>query len=82
MAEKRVIRKSRYSYPVIVEPNEDGYYVRCPALQGCSTQGRTYEEAMKNIKDAIILSIESRKAHGEPIPTSKGFSLTSVEVRA
>ena len=33
---------------------EDGWYVvECPAIPGCVSQGRTVEEALKNIKDAI-----------------------------
>jgi predicted RNase H-like HicB family nuclease len=34
-------------------------------LPGCHTQGETYEEAIKNIEDAIKLYIESLKAHNE-----------------
>jgi predicted RNase H-like HicB family nuclease len=58
-----------YNYTVIFEKEEDGgYHVFCPALAGCHTQGDTYDKAMKNIKDAIKLYIESLKAHHEPIP--------------
>ena len=39
-----------------------------PLLQGCYTQGETYEEALENIKDAIRLHIEARKERGEPVP--------------
>jgi len=46
--------------PIIVEADADGYYVSCPALQGCYSQGDTYEEAFANIKDAIRLHIEDR----------------------
>ena len=58
-----------YSYTVIFEKEEDGgYHVFYPTLPGCHTQGDTYDKAMKNIKDAIKLNIESLKAHHEPIP--------------
>jgi predicted RNase H-like HicB family nuclease len=58
-----------YNYTVIFEKEEDGgYHVFCPTLPGCHTQGDTYDKAMKNIKDAIRLYIESLKAHHEPIP--------------
>ena len=53
---------------VIVEKDQDGYFVFCPELQGCYTQGDTYEEAMENIKDAIRLHIEDRLESGEDIP--------------
>ena len=48
-----------YKISVVVEKDEDGYYVYCPELQGCYSQGETYEEAIENIKDAIKLHIEA-----------------------
>jgi len=39
---------------VIIEKDEAGYYVaEVPALPGCLSQGKTYEEAIANIKEAI-----------------------------
>ncbi len=39
---------------VIIYPGEDGFYVaECPSLPGCISQGKTKEEAIKNIKEAI-----------------------------
>ena len=44
----------RYKYTIVVEQDEDGIYIAsCPALQGCYTQGDTYEEAIANIKVAV-----------------------------
>jgi antitoxin HicB len=41
-------------YRVIIEQDENGVFVvECPALPGCVSQGDTYDEALKNIKDAI-----------------------------
>ena len=58
-----------YKFTVIVEQDEDGLYVASvPLLQGCYTQGKTYEEALENIKDAIKLHIEARQSLGEPVP--------------
>ena len=45
--------------PVIVEVDENGYYVYCPSLKGCHSQGDTLEEALENIKEAIELYLES-----------------------
>lgn len=54
---------------IVVERDEDGLYVASvPLLQGCYTQGETYEEALENIKDAIKLHIETRRALGESVP--------------
>ena len=39
---------------VIIYPGEDGYWVvECPSLPGCISQGKTYKEAVENIKEAI-----------------------------
>jgi len=58
-----------YKFTVVVERDEDGLYIASvPLLQGCYTQGKIYEEALENIKDAIKLHIEARQALGEPIP--------------
>lgn len=66
--------------PIVVEADSDGYFVSCPALQGCYSQGETYEEAVENIKDAIRLHIEDRLADGEEIPEHVSVSLSTVEV--
>jgi predicted RNase H-like HicB family nuclease len=66
--------------PIIVEADADGYFVSCPPLQGCYSQGDTYEEAVENIKDAIRLHIEDRLADGEEVPEHVSVSLSTVEV--
>lgn len=66
--------------PIIVESDPHGYFVSCPSLQGCYSQGETYEEAVENIKDAIRLHIEDRLADGEEIPEPVSVSLSTVEV--
>ncbi len=39
---------------VVIYPGEDGYLVaECPELPGCASQGRTREEALENIREAI-----------------------------
>jgi len=58
-----------YKYRVTFEPDEDGRIVAdCPAIEGCFTEGLTLNEAIEMVKDAMILSIESRIELGEPIP--------------
>ena len=66
--------------PIVVESDADGYFVSCPSLQGCYSQGDTYEEALENIKDAIRLHLEDRLAAGEEIPEHVAVSLSTVEV--
>ncbi len=69
-----------YRLSVIVEKDADGYFAFCPELQGCYTQGESYEEALENIKDAIRLNIEDMIESGEDIPVIESISLTSLEV--
>ena len=70
-----------YKFRIVVEQDEDGVYiVSCPALRGCYSQGATLEEATENIKDAILLHIEARKAIGEPIPIEVLLSEVEVSV--
>lgn len=45
--------------PIIVEIDEDGYYiVSCPLLRACHTFGETIEEAMEKIKEVIEMCLE------------------------
>ncbi len=69
-----------YRLSVVIEKDVDGYFAFCPELQGCYTQGDSYEEALENIKDAIRLHLEDRIKDGEAIPMAESISLTSLEV--
>ena len=56
-------------YQVVISLDETGFYVaECPVLPGCFSQGKSRKEALENIKEAIELSIETRKAKGIPLP--------------
>jgi predicted RNase H-like HicB family nuclease len=72
----------QYKFPVIVEKDADGYYAFCPDLQGCYSQGDTYEEALANIEDAIHLHIEDRLSAGEEVQQHEQVSLTTLVVAA
>ncbi|MDO8549397.1 MAG: type II toxin-antitoxin system HicB family antitoxin, partial [Ignavibacteria bacterium] len=51
-------------FRIIVQKDEDDYFVaECPTLPGCISQGKTREEAIENIQDAIKGYIESLKKH-------------------
>ncbi len=48
-------------FPVLVEKDEDNFYVvQCPLLSGCYTQGKTLDEALKNIREVIELCLEEK----------------------
>ncbi len=57
-------------YTIILEPNypEEGYTVKVPFLPGCITYGRTREEALARVKEAIGGFIEGLEKAGEPVP--------------
>ena len=71
-----------YHFSLVIEQDADGYFVRCPELQGCYSQGATYEEAMSNIRDAIKLHLQDRIADGERMPHAMSLSVGSIEVAA
>ncbi|MHB8376842.1 MAG: type II toxin-antitoxin system HicB family antitoxin [Dehalococcoidia bacterium] len=49
-----MLPKSRIAqFEVLIEPDEDGFHVWCPALKGCHSFGLTKDEALENIKEAI-----------------------------
>jgi predicted RNase H-like HicB family nuclease len=52
---------------VVIYPGEDGYWVvECPSLPGCISQGKTKEEAIENIREAIrgyIAALEEDNLH-------------------
>lgn len=54
---------------VIIYPGEDGYWVaECPSLAGCISQGKTKEEAITNIKEAIQGYIAALEEDGLSVP--------------
>ncbi|MCL6478034.1 MAG: type II toxin-antitoxin system HicB family antitoxin [Peptococcaceae bacterium] len=54
--------------PVTLSPGEDGWIIaECPVIPGCVSQGKSEEEAMSNIKEAIGLCLEVRKEEGLPL---------------
>ncbi len=45
--------------PIVVERDEDGYYiVSCPLFKGCHSYGETIEEAMENIREVVEMCLE------------------------
>ena len=57
---------------VFIYKGEDGFWVvECPSLPGCVSQGKTKEEALKNIKEAIEGYIEALKEDNLPVPPEK-----------
>ncbi|MCH7813371.1 MAG: type II toxin-antitoxin system HicB family antitoxin [Planctomycetes bacterium] len=69
------------SFSVILVPQPDGgFFVECPGLPGCYSQGDTLDEALANIREAISLVLEDLAELGEPIPEPSPPLLTEVLV--
>jgi len=59
---------SRYSFRIMLRPEpKGGYTVIVPSLPGCTTYGKTVDEAVSMAEDAIRAYLESMKKHGEEI---------------
>jgi predicted RNase H-like HicB family nuclease len=57
---------------VVMYPGEDGYWVvECPSLPGCISQGKTREDAVNNIKEAIEAYISALVDDGIEVPIEK-----------
>jgi predicted RNase H-like HicB family nuclease len=53
---------------VTLEQDEDGVWVvECPSIPGCVSQGKTRDEALENIKEAIALCLDVRAEEGLPL---------------
>jgi len=76
----RLEAQVHYHFSAIVGRDSDGYLARSPELQGCYTQGHTYEEALANLREAVGLHVEDRLASGEDIPQVEAISLITIEV--
>lgn len=62
---------------VIIYPGEDGYWVaQCPSLPPCISQGKTKEEAIANIQEAIELYLDLLQEEGRVVPEDKVETVT------
>lgn len=55
-------------FTVTLDRDEDGVWIaECPSIPGCVSQGRTRDEALKNVRDAAALCMEVRAEKGMPL---------------
>jgi predicted RNase H-like HicB family nuclease len=65
--------------PVVLTPGECGYIVaEVPVLPGCISQGKTIDEALKNVKEAAELCLESMDEEGWTL--SDNYKIEQIEV--
>lgn len=70
-----------YTFEIVVEKEEDegaGYMAYSPTLPGCFSNGKTIEEAKRNIREAVQQHLQSLLTHKQPIPQNE--KLVHVEV--
>ena len=68
-------------YTVILERDPSSILVaHVPALRGCVSQGRNKREAIRNIKEAIALYIETLIENGQPVPTEAAREVVELSV--
>ena len=82
---KKVLEKKVYQYTAIFEPDIEvgGYTVTIPSLPGCISEGDTFEQALKNIKEAASLYLEVMRTKKEEIlREEKGVIIAPVQVKA
>lgn len=53
----------KFNLPLLIEKGQDGFYVvECPVLEGCYSQGKTIDQALKNIRQVINMILEEKPA--------------------
>lgn len=64
MAKVSLTKVKDRQFPIVVERDEDGFYVaECPLFQGCYSQGKTLDECLKNIREVIHLCLQEQHNH-------------------
>lgn len=62
------MEKNILDFTVVIEQDEDGIYVaNVPELEGCYTQGKTLQEVLERIKEAIEVCLEGDKGEINPM---------------
>ncbi len=72
--------KKEQQFSVVIERDKSGFVAFCPELQGCYAQGKTHEDALTNIKDAIKLHVADIRAEGETMPEIESVTLSTVAI--
>ena len=80
---KRKITRKVYQYTAVFEPDEKlgGFTVTVPSLPGCISEGDSFEESLRNIKEAAALYIGVMRDKNFDVPVEeKGIVIAPVEV--
>ena len=71
------MKKKLQNFTVVITKEDDYYVGSVPALKGCHTQGKTIDELLKNIKEAIELCLEVEKK----VPEERFVGIQQVQVK-
>jgi len=65
---RKAVMLSTMNFTVTLDRDEDGAWVaECPSIPGCVSQGTSREEALSNVREAILLCLEVRSERGMPL---------------
>jgi predicted RNase H-like HicB family nuclease len=70
-----------YKVSIVIEKDEFGYYAYSPELEGCQSQGNSFEEVMANIKEAVELYLETLTEEEKKACLSREIMTSSLEVQ-
>lgn len=76
------VKRRDTQVPVFIEKDEDGFYVvECPLFEGCYSQGKTVDEALRNIREVIhLVTAEKKNRDLLEMYHPKEFSLHTITV--
>ena len=62
-----------FTFEIVIEreAEDEGYSAYSPSLPGCFSNGKTIEEAKRNIREAIQQHVATLLAHGQPVPQNE-----------
>jgi predicted RNase H-like HicB family nuclease len=73
------MKKNALQFTVLIEQDEEGLFVaKVPDLQGCATQGKTVQQAIDRVREAIQVCIEAEKIMPAPL---RFVGIQQVEIR-
>ncbi|MFZ2196384.1 MAG: type II toxin-antitoxin system HicB family antitoxin [Thermodesulfovibrionales bacterium] len=70
-----------YKVSIVIEKDEFGYYAYSPELEGCQSQGDSFEEVIANIREAIELYLETLTEEEKKACLSREIMTSTLEVK-
>lgn len=67
--------KRHIEVTVVVVPDGDGYYARCPAFPSIFIHGETVQDALDQVPDALVLALDFLDKNKQPYPVGDDFSI-------